>query len=335
MLVTWGQSAWVVLLLGITQMWNTLQLLYSTHADSSETTRETSQALGSSKSTKEEFHQWLVGVVDGDGTFHFSEHVPGKCILYFKVGQNTYNLRMLHYIKRNLGIGQVAVSGNMAEYRLRDRTLITQVIFPIFDKYPLLTSKYYYYDLFKQAAMVMSNTTLSSMAKHELLNNLKIKTQSLPTDYVSPAWAVVNNQTTNIADALLVMSKSWIVGFTEAEGSFYLTRKNVERIVHGYEVTQKLDAIVLIAISHILGIKFAVKKTYNTVYTTSARDIPRIIQFFHNTMVGMKSLEYRIWARSFNKSTIGNKKYDYLLNVQAQMRAIRSIRLDKNFKIKS
>ena len=100
------------------------------------------------------------------------------------------------------------------------------------------------------------------------------------------------------------------------------------------KVTQKLDAIVLIAMSHILGIKFAIKKTHNTVFTTSVSDIPRIIEFFKGTMNGMKSLEYRIWARSFNKVYIGNKKYAYLLKVQAQMRDIRSIRLDKNFKIK-
>lgn len=283
----------------------------------------------------EEFQQWLVGVVDGDGFFHFSEHNPGKWILYFKVAQSTYNLRLLHYIKRNLGVGQVAVSGNIAEFRIRDRAQITQVILPLFDKHPLLTSKYYNYDLFKQAAVIMCDTTLPSATKHELLNKLKMKSLEMPNGYISPAWSIVNNQVNNSIDALLVMQKWWIIGFTEAIGSFYLQRKDVGRMVHGYEVTQKLDPIVLIAISLIIGIKFANKKTYNTVFTTNTSDIPRIIAYFHNTMTGMKSLEYRIWARSFNKVHIGTKKFDYLLKVQQQMRSIRSIRLDKNFKIKS
>lgn len=65
-------------------------------------------------------------------------------------------------------------------------------------------------------------------------------------------------------------------------------------MVHGFEITQKLDPIVLIGISYILGINFAVKKTYNTVFTINVCDIPRIISYFHNTMIGMKSLEYRI-----------------------------------------
>ena len=42
-----------------------------------------------------------------------------------------------------LGVGQVSISGNMAEYRIRDIKSILQHIIPIFDKYPLLTSKYF------------------------------------------------------------------------------------------------------------------------------------------------------------------------------------------------
>jgi hypothetical protein len=60
-----------------------------------------------------------------------------------------------------LGAGQVSISGNMAEYRIRDLKSILQHIIPIFDKYPLLTSKYFNYDLFKQAALIFSNPILT------------------------------------------------------------------------------------------------------------------------------------------------------------------------------
>lgn len=46
-------------------------------------------------------------------------------------------------------------------------------------------------------------------------------------------------------------------------------------------------------------------------------------------MKGMKSLEYRIWARSFNKK----KDSTSLKKIQELMRSIRSIRHDKNFKM--
>lgn len=90
------------------------------------------------------------------------------------------------------------------------------------------------------------------------------------------------------------MTKSWLVGFTEAEGSFYLFKKDARRLVHAFEITQKLDKIVLQAAALLLGVKVKDKRTYSTVYVDSIRDIPKITAYFHNTMKGMKALEYRI-----------------------------------------
>jgi hypothetical protein len=129
------------------------------------------------------------------------------------------------------------------------------------------------------------------------------------------------------------MSKSWLIGFTEAEGSFYLVTKSIGRIVHAFEITQKLDKIVLDAIGYLLDLTVVKKKTYYTVVTTNSKRVANIILYFHNTMKGMKALEFRIWARSFNKIKAGSARYDYLTKVRNQMRNIRSIRLDKNFKI--
>jgi hypothetical protein len=88
------------------------------------------------------------------------------------------------------------------------------------------------------------------------------------------------------------------VGFIEAEGSFYLVNKTSTRVVHGFALTQKLDKIVLYAIGIILHIKTAVRyKELHDHYildTTNSRAIENIIDFFKNTMKGVKSLEYRI-----------------------------------------
>jgi hypothetical protein len=127
------------------------------------------------------------------------------------------------------------------------------------------------------------------------------------------------------------MSKYWLVGFTEAEGSFYIVKKDTIRLVHGFEITQKLDIIVLESIAHILGISVTSKKAYNTVVTTNSRAINNIIAYYKNTMKGMKALEYRIWTRSFNKYK-GN--YTELKKVRDLIRKIRLIRVDKNFHIK-
>ena len=310
--MTRGQSAWVS----------------SNIANSSETKRGVSYNRSGKEYT--EFCQWLVGVTDGDGTFHFSEQNPGKWIFYFKISQSSYNLRLLYYIKKMLGVGEVRVATDgMAEFRIRDTKLLLQHIIPLFDQHRLLTSKYFNYDLFKQGLLTTANSSLTTDQKHAILDELK--RQIRPRDYISPQWSN-SPRPMSLLDAENIMSKAWLVGFTEAEGSFYLFTKGPERMVHAFEITQKLDRIVLDAAALLLGARVRVKNTYCTVYVDTARDIPAIVAFYHNTMKGMKSLEYRIWARSFGKMKAGTERFVYLTKVREQMRNIRSIRLDKAFK---
>jgi hypothetical protein len=65
--------------------------------------------------------------------------------------------------------------------------------------------------------------------------------------------------------AHLFLSKSWLIGFIEAEGSFYFVKKDIYRIVHAFGISQKLDPIVLYSIKYILHIPSIVqyKKIHN------------------------------------------------------------------------
>jgi hypothetical protein len=287
MLLTWGQFARVNNI--------TLQRLYVEHP--STTNNITTQALNQNT---ELFYKWLVGFTDGDGTFSIA-HQNGKWSLAFKLSQHEYNMRLLYFIKSQLGIGNInkEVKTKMVNYRIRDRKKLAKVIFPIFDNYPLLTSKYFYYFKFKEAYRILEDTSLTKTQKNELMFDLVNRV--LPEGYISPAWKIVNNIVSNTNEANKVISKAWLIGFTEAEGSFYLVNKSTNRIVHGFEITQKLDLIVLSAIGYILGIKTSYKKTYNTIVTTNSRSIENIIKYYNNTMKGMKAFEFRVWSRCYVK----------------------------------
>lgn len=271
---------------------------------------------------KELFLQWLVGFTDGDGTFSIARQ-NDKWSLIFKLGQSTYNLRLLHYVKNQLGVGTIYVekNGNMADFRIRDRKVLESVIFPIFDKYPLLTSKQFNYFKFKEAYAILSNPSLTKSEKDTLMFN--IVNSKIPAEYFSPIWSIINNKVSDETSASLVMSKAWLIGFTEAEGSFYLVSKSSNRLVHAFEITQKLDLIVLNSIKYLLGISTQVqlkKAGYFSLSTTNSRAIENLIEFYHNTMKGMKSVEYRIWARSYNKHKGDLKSLDSIRN---QMRTLR------------
>ena len=279
--------------------------------------------------SKDNFYQWLVGFTDGDGSFTIYRSKEGKWTLFFKLTQSTYNLRILYYIKTQLGFGSVSVGSDKlkADFRIRDRKTIGSVILPIFDKYPLLTSKYYSYSKFKEAYNILENSNLTTQEKDKLL--LALISRNMPDNYISPAWEIINNEVKDTNEAKLVISKYWIVGFTEAEGSFYLVSKTSTRICHAFEITQKLDFIVLKAISLILGINCTKKKTHYSVVTTNSRAIENIMLYFKNCFKGMKAVEFRIWSRSYVKH---KGDFEKLYKIREIIRNLRSIRLNEKFK---
>ena len=249
------------------------------------------------------FEEWLVGITDGEGTFGFY-YQNDKWILVYKIGLSRYNLRALYYIKNQLGVGSVTKDNDKAQILIRDRQKLEKVIFPIFDKYPLLTSKHFNYLRLKKAFFILNNSNLTKDEKDKQI--FALKNESIPTNYISPAWNKVNLPLKSSVDASSVISKPWLVGFVEGEGSFYLVSKDCSRIVHGYGITQKLDSVVLEGIRHILhiptGVKYKSNHNYYMLDTTNSRAVENIINYFHNTMKGMKAVEYRIWARSYVKN---------------------------------
>ena len=312
MLLTWGQFAWVN---NITHQ--RLNVEHPSTFTLNKINNITTQALNQNK---ELFYKWLVGFTDGYGTFSIA-YQNGKWSLAFKLSQHEYNTRILHFIKSQLGIGNInkEIKTNMVNYRIRDRKKLADVIFPIFDNYPLLTSKYFYYLKFKEAYKILEESNYTKIERDELMFNLIKK---VPVEgYISPAWGIVNNIVSNAFEANMVMSRAWLIGFTEAEGSFYLVNKTNNRIVHGFEITQKLDLIVLTSIGYILGIKTISKKTYppflygnGGVVTTNSRSIENIIKYYRNTMKGMKSFEFKVWSRCYAKHKGDFTKLNEIIN---------------------
>lgn len=277
-----------------------------------------------------DFNSWLTGVIDGDGCFYFAKTKNGSWTFSFQIAQSSYNLRLLYFIKSKLKIGSISIidKNSMAVYRIRNRTHIIKYILPIFDANPLLTSKFFKYQIFKKSILIANAPNFTLEEKNSLLLNLKLKSMKLPDNYISPTWAGISYKFMSKNDALKIASKAWLVGFVEAEGSFYIVKKTSKRLTHAFEVTQKLDPIVLKAIALIFDLKVTKKKTYFTVVTTNSKAIKKISNYFFKTMKGMKALEFRIWARSLNKK---EKNFEYLLQIRNLMRNIRSIRFDKNY----
>ena len=269
------------------------------------------------------FSNWLGGVTDGDGSFFFSINKKKSCIwnCTFKIAQSTYNLRLLYYIKKNLGYGSVNTKSgkNMAEFRITDRKTLLYLIVPLFTHYPLYSTKQFYFSRWVKALHILENTMYTKSEKNKLLTSLK---SEVPADtYISPAWEKRSP------------SPEWIYGFTEAEASFFIVNKNksVNRMNHSFGITQKLDKIILDFLQKKFHISSKVLHTKKNIYrleTTNSRSIEKIQKFFLNKLKGMKSVEYKIWARSLNyKKNNGfttTSQVEKFLKVQNQLRKLRN-----------
>lgn len=260
------------------------------------------------------FNNWLVGFIDGDGTFNiYIDTKNNKIAFTFKLAQSIYNMRVLYYIKKKLNSGKIYIekrkSGDMAYFLIRDRESIKNIILPIFDQIPLLTSKYYDYTIFKEALNIADNNFLSKIEKIQQIE--KIKNNIILDNYVSPGLF-------SILEGLNKIDKSWLVGFTEAEGSFMIN-KNGDNFNLEFGITQKKDSNLLLEIGKLFDFKgkMIYYNKINNCYQLTSKNknsMKLVIDYFRKTMKGMKALEYRIWSKAYYYTFLDKEKK--LINLQ-------------------
>jgi hypothetical protein len=91
----------------------------------------------------------------------------------------------LNYIKKELKVGSITKDGTKVQYFIRDRKSLETILLPIFDRYPLLTTKYFDYVKLKKALVILNDTSMTKEEKNTKL--LVIKNSKPNKDYTSPA----------------------------------------------------------------------------------------------------------------------------------------------------
>lgn len=282
------------------------------------------------KNSSFNFEEWLVGFTDGDGTFNIYINPEGTKVTFtYKLSQSKYNIKLLYLIKSKLGIGTINLKDgpNEAAYMIRNQNHLLNNLIPIFDKYPLLTSKRFSYLVWKEGLLISNKEGLTQKQKIDLIKEIYRK--PTPKDYVSDAWDSFSinkfeeNRLEYVNELNSIMSKSWLTGFIEAEGSFYYVRKDKDknRIVHAFGITQKLDIIVLYAIKSLLHVSSSIKikKNFNMIETTNSRNIEYIVSYFQYNdatpyFLGIKSFEFKIWVRTYFKYKGDSVKLEKIRN---------------------
>lgn len=275
------------------------------------------------------FADWLAGLTDGDGTFHFRQNKSGSWDFVFKVGASNYNLKLLYYLKKKLKCGSVTPAGkNLSQYRLRHPDILWNFLIPLFDTTEFITdSKTFDYMKFKKALKVYidwKTGNLDKIQKNILLRELQ--NEKIDKNVAYAFW-----KQKPVRDPKKVPSFGWILGFTEAEGSFYLTKVSEKKIVHGAGWIQAGEKELLEQIKArwnlFTNVKLHVNKKCYILDTKSSIAIASLISFFTGKIKGIKAIEFRKWARSFVKHKGDFEKLKKLQDQLRKAKKLQSVRM--------
>lgn len=249
-----------------------------------------------------------MGLTDSDDFDSFSiERIKGRFVLKYNIHQPISNIRLLYHIKKALGYGKVLKfeAHRLACFKISDRKILNDIIFTIFDKYPLLTSKYFYYLRFKEAWCILENKSLTTEQQNCAIE--KLLNISLPNDYVSPAISYLSDKSSHetIKSAL---SMYWLVGFTEGKGNL-----DILSVQDGFKVEFsiqiKSEEVLLNLIKRLLHIpnKVIFEEKGWLLKTKQSRAIINIINVFSSKgcmFNGINSLYFKLWTKAFYSKKI-------------------------------
>jgi len=243
------------------------------------------------------FRDWLAGFRDGDRTFWFAQQSNQQSWDFtFKIGQRVYNQKVLAYIKKKLKCGSITSRGTgQSQYRLRNPYLLYHGLVPLLDSKLLTRRKRWDFMCFKEALKIYHEPDRTLAERNRKLQQLEKRRFKMPESF----------QILHPIHRCDYPPAGWILGFTEAEGSFYLVQKQEHRIVHGVGWIQADEKELLEAMKQRFQLAVSVKRHVKGVCwildTTSAKSVETLIPFFTGKLKGMKSVEFQKWARSYRK----------------------------------
>jgi hypothetical protein len=267
--------------------------------------------------------QWLIGFTDGDGclTMYKEKKYLNNWRHEYTIGLSIKDIRLLYKIKKILGCGIVRKYNNVAIFKVKKIKHLIYKIIPIFDKYPLLTDK---------KRLIYLNFRNSLLTK-ALLNKNNIVTNKDITFIKQLLHNVPGNlYNKSIEDLFINIDNSffdnWLVGFTEAEGSFYFIKKNLSNsnnvlqpevpLRAEFRLSQNNNFFLLNKIRDRLKITRKVSlqsNTSNDYYLVggSTLSLQNVIDFYTNPNIvkfkGIKYIQFVLWLKGIKNIVRHNK----------------------------
>ena len=193
------------------------------------------------------------------------------------------------------GVGSIIIKKKveLAIFSIQSLKDISELVIPHFDKYPLLTKKRADYLLFKKRVNLMvKGVHLSPEGVEDILSIKASINKGLTPELYHIYPHIVPVKRPEIDCSSLTVNWDWLLGFIEAEGSFFcLIRPNLTHLIQ-YQVTLSFvlsqdnrDLNLMVKIQEYLGfgiINNAATRSITQLTVTKRADLNTLITFFQD-----------------------------------------------------
>jgi len=269
------------------------------------------------KLTKE-FLRWFVGFVDAEGCFLISRNCTFKFVIELHKDDKEVLLKIAE--KLDVGTIQSGKNGDSVSFNVCRLDDIVRVIIPIFDEFPLKTTKSLDFSAWKEAVLIKYNSK-TKLSKTDFIP----KILSLKASMNSGRSVITKEQLDSLTKRVNI-DVCWLIGFCEGEGTF-----GYKHLVPYFKIAQhEKNLFVLKGIeSFLLGLsrqgnqKVGGASELNVLYTLNRRTgvysmtvmsidslYSYIVPLFQSMLfLTRKAIDFKYWVISLKMHKFG---YYYL-----------------------
>ena len=239
-----------------------------------------------------QFISFLVGLIDGDGYIQITKTTKGFITMKLVIGLGLDDLSTLEHIHSVLKLGKITICKDHLNPNCKliiNKTDLQEVVFPL---------------LIHHNIFFLTNTRRNQfeLAMYILKNNLKHFKNIPNINDISNTF----NLPETASDYLnLKFFRNWVVGFTNAEGSFLIKSNN-----DGWFQLKQRTHIQLFEAFKLLfdtNRKIGIEMDRFVQFSVSSKnDIQKVIDFFSfsglHPLIGLKSIQYFRWLTNLQNS---------------------------------
>lgn len=286
---------------------------------------------------------WITGFSDAESSFSIRVSKDSSRLLGIRIAPiysielHVKDIDTLMYIKSHFKVGSICTrirnKRSTAIYAVQSIKDLIEIIIPHFNKYPLLSQKRADFILFSQAVSLLYNRLhLTENGIYEILSLKASMGKGLSTALVG-LFPNITPTTRPIVTDQNISSISWLVGFVDGEGCFYIKATKSRKVSINFSVSQHIRDINLMnSIKEYLGcgvIETPITRNAAAIVVYDISSIRNIIIpiFLKHTLLTKKTINLDAFVKVSeiiaNGEHLTEKGYQKVLNIKSSRNLLR------------